>query len=76
LRSSDEDVYVSGQLSDLNLQLIQEQRLRLSLEERIRTMEAQLAAAPTIAPTAPTTATTTPAQTIIKRLPVKAIQYR
>jgi len=67
LRSSDEDVFVSGQLSDLNLQLIQEQRLRLGLEERVRTLEAQLATATT------TTASTTPTtgSTIIKRLPVR-----
>ena len=31
-------------MSDLNLQLIQEQRLRLGLEERLRSMEAQLGA--------------------------------
>jgi hypothetical protein len=37
---------MSGQVSDLNLQLIQEQRLRLALEERLRTMETQLAATP------------------------------
>ena len=68
LRSSDEDVFVSGQVSDLNLQLIQEQRLRLGLEERLRTMEAQLAS---VSPT--TTSTTTVVPTIIKRLPVSLL---
>lgn len=68
LRSSDEDVFVSGQVSDLNLQLIQEQRLRLGLEERLRTMEAQLAS---VSPT--TTTTTTVVPTIIKRLPVSLL---
>lgn len=42
IRGSDEDVFVSGQVSDLNLQLIAEQRLRVGLEERLRSMEAQL----------------------------------
>ena len=68
LRSSDEDVCVSGQVSDLNLQLVQEQRLRLGLEERLRTMEAQLAS---VSPT--TTTTTTVVPTIIKRLPVSLL---
>ena len=74
LRSSDEDVFVSGQVSDLNLQLIQEQRLRLGLEERLRTMEAQLASASTTT-TAAAVATTasTAGPTIIKRLPVSLL---
>ena len=70
LRSSDEDVFVSGQVSDLNLQLIQEQRLRLSLEERLRSMESQLASASSTSATTTTTPVAAPS-TIIKRLPVR-----
>jgi hypothetical protein len=66
IRGSDEDVFASGQVSDLNLQLIQEQRLRLSLEERLRSMEAQLATAATVTPL--------PGQTVIKHVtPVRLL---
>ena len=39
---------MSGQVSDLNLQLIQEQRMRLALEERLRSMEMQVATTPAV----------------------------
>jgi hypothetical protein len=69
IRGSDEDVFASGQVSDLNLQLIQEQRLRLSLEERLRSMEAQLATAATV--------TTLPGQTVIKHVtPVRLLSRK
>ena len=58
---------MSGQVSDLNLQLVQEQRLRLSLEERLRSMESQLATA---------TAATSANAVTLNPLPIARIPVR
>jgi len=75
IRGSDEDVFVSGQVSDLNLQLIAEQRLRVGLEERLRSMEAQLHGGGVGGGVTTTTVTAASlpggGQTIINRVPVR-----
>ena len=60
---------MSGQVSDLNLQLIQEQRMRLALEERLRSMEMQVATTPAAAVTSANVVTLN--QIPISRIPVR-----
>jgi hypothetical protein len=76
IRGSDEDVFVSGQVNDLNLQLIAEQRLRVGLEERLRSMEAQIHGAGVGGGVTTTTVTAASlpggGQTIINRVPVRS----
>jgi len=42
IRSTEEESTLSSKVNDLNLQLTQEQRIRLQLEETVRSLEAQI----------------------------------
>lgn len=60
---------MSSKVNDLNVQLIQEQRIRLQLEETVRSLEAQIAACST-----PTTIIQ--GQTIIKQVSCSNTQQK
>ena len=63
---------MSGQVSDLNLQLIAEQRLRVGLEERLRSMEAQIHGGGVTTTTVTAASLPGGGQTIINRVPVRS----